>query len=361
MRSYLDHNATSILRPAVKAAMVAAMECVGNASSVHAEGRSAHRLMDEARDALGFALGCLPQMISFTGSGTEANNMAVRGVAVERVLVSAVEHASVLAAARASGKVVEIIAVDGDGRVDLSALETLLVGSRALVCVMLANNETGVVQPIAEVVRLAHAAGSLVHVDAVQAFGKQRVNFGVLGCDLMTIAAHKVGGPIGIGALVIRDGLVVEPLLVGGGQELRRRAGTENLIAIAGFAAIAAEPLLDCAALTARLQAGLGEVVVFGAGVERLNNTICFGRVGMKAETLLMGFDLDGIAVSSGSACSSGKVGRSHVLAAMGVEPELASSAIRVSLGWNTSETQVDQFIGVWNKLVARHIARLAA
>ena len=360
MRSYLDHNATSPLRPSVKAAMVAAMNVDGNASSVHGEGRAARKLLSDAREKLGFWLGCLPQMITFTSGGTEANNMALRGVAADRILVSAVEHHSVLAAAKASGKTVEIIPVDKFGRVDISALEKMLVGPKALVSVMIANNETGVIQPNVEIASLVHAAGSLLHVDAVQAVGKRQVNFGLLGVDMMTVAAHKVGGPTGIGALIIRDGLVVEPLLHGGGQELRRRAGTENLINIAGFAALADEPQLDTYELNDKLESALQGETIFSDGVERLCNTTNFAMPGMSAETLLMNFDLEGIAVSSGSACSSGKVAASHVLGAMGVSPELSKSAIRISLGWNTTDANINHFISAWRKISKRHQSKAA-
>ena len=360
MRTYLDHNATSPLRPSVKAAMAAAMEVGGNASSVHAEGRAARKLMDDAREKLAFWLGCLPQMIIFTSGGTEANNMALHGVVVDRVLVSAVEHPSVMAAAKASGKTVEVIPVDKFGRVELAALEKMLVGSKALVSVMIANNETGVIQPIHDIAALVHAAGSLLHVDAVQAVGKRQVNFGLLGVDLMTVAAHKVGGPTGIGALIIRDGSVVEPLLQGGGQELRRRAGTENLINIAGFAALADEAQLDTHDLNAKLEAALEGAAIFGDGVERLSNTTYFAMPGLSAETLLMKYDLEGVAVSSGSACSSGKVGPSHVLQAMSVPADLARAAIRISLGWNTTEADINHFIATTEKFKARLNAKAA-
>jgi cysteine desulfurase len=359
MRVYLDHNATSPLRPEVKQAMVAAMDVSGNASSVHGEGRKAHKLMDDARETLAFNLGCLPQMITFTSGGTEANNMALHGVDVERILISAVEHDSVRAAAKASGKPVEIIPVDKFGRVEIAALENLLAGPKALVSVMAANNETGVVQHINDIVRLTAKAGGLSHVDAVQAFGKRAVNFGLIGCDMMTVGAHKVGGPTGIGALIIRDGLVVEPLLHGGGQELRRRAGTENVIAIAGFAATAKATRLDTHDLIDTLEAALEGTIIFSDGVERLCNTTCFAMP-MKAETALMNFDLEGIAVSSGAACSSGKVARSHVLDAMGVAPEISASAIRVSLGWNTTAEDINHFIAVWRKISSRHQTRSA-
>jgi cysteine desulfurase len=361
VRVYLDHNATSPLRPEVKAAMMSAMDVGGNASSIHREGRAARKIMDDAREKIGFAMRCLPQMITFTSGGTEANVMAIRGVAAERILVSAVEHPCVLDAARSTGKIVEIIPVDDQGRADPAVLETMIVGPNVLVSVMLANNETGVIQPITDIVSVAKAKGALVHVDAVQAFGKYPVNFGLLGCDMLTVAAHKVGGPKGIGALIVRDGLVVEPLFVGGGQELRRRAGTENIPAIAGFGAVAELPLVETFELTDALQHGLDGCVVFSNWRERLSNTTCFAVPGMKAETLLMNLDLEGFAVSSGSACSSGKVGRSHVLDAMGVDPAISSGAIRVSMGWNTTAEDVARFISTLNSLRVRHVSRAAA
>lgn len=341
--------------------MLQAMDAVGNASSVHAEGRAAHALLDAARDKVARALGVIAPMVVFTSGGSEANNLAIKGVAVERLILSHIEHPSVLEAAKASGRNVELIPVTEDGVIDLEALRFMLPGPRALVSVMLANNETGVVQPLREVVGLTREHGALVHADAVQAMGKVPVNFGLLGVDLLTVSAHKLGGPVGAGALVVRDGLALDPLIHGGGQELRRRAGTENLAAIAGFAAIAAESLQDIKSLRDRLEAALEDVTVFGANAPRLPNTTCFAYPGMNAETLLMGFDLDGIAVSSGSACSSGKVARSHVLGAMGFAPELSGAAIRVSLGWTTTPEDIDRFIAVWQRLLARHKARRAA
>ena len=361
MRHYLDHNATSPLRPAARAAMLAAMDLSGNASSVHAEGRAARKLLDDSRAAVARAVGVIAPMVVFTSGGSEANTMAMSGASVRRLLVSAIEHPSVLAAASASGKAVELVPVTGDGVVDLDALARMLPGTPALISVMLANNETGVIQPVAEVGRLAQAHGALLHVDAVQGLGRIPVNFGILGADLMTLSAHKLGGPLGIGALVIRDGLPIMPLIHGGGQELRRRAGTENTAGAAGFAAAVAEGYRDIKGWRDRLEAGLEDAVVFGRGCERLPNTTCFAVPGMDAETLLMAFDLEGLAVSSGSACSSGKVARSHVLQAMGVAPEISRAAIRVSLGWNTTSHDIEHFIAVWQRLRARHKARAAA
>ena len=354
MRTYLDHNATSPLRENVKQAMRAAMNVEGNASSVHREGRLARKLLDDSREAVAQAIGVLAPMIVLTSGGTEANNMAIRNAPVERILVSAIEHPSVIEAAKVASKPAEFIPVTPQGVVDLEALAKMLEGPKALVSVMLANNETGVIQPIREIVALAQKHGALVHTDAVQAFGKIPLNFGLLGVDMMTIAAHKVGGPTAIGALVVRDGLPMEPFMVGGGQELRRRAGTENLVGAAGFAAIARENLLQVKALRDELEGALEAAIIFGQAAARLPNTINFAQPGLSAETLLMNFDLAGIAVSSGSACSSGKVTRSHVLAAMGVAPELAMGAIRISLGWNTTHEHIEHFINVWRKLQAR-------
>jgi cysteine desulfurase len=205
------------------------------------------------------------------------------------------------------------------------------------------------------------AKGSLVHSDAIQALGKIPVNCGLLGVDLMSLSAHKLGGPVGAGALIVRDGLAIEPLIHGGGQELRRRAGTENLVGAAGFGAVSSEKLNMIRILRDEVESSLEGAVIFGAGVERLPNTTCFAMPGLNAETLLMAFDLEGIALSSGSACSSGKVARSHVLAAMGVSAEISRAAIRVSLGWNTTSAHIHHFTATWRKILARHKARVAA
>jgi cysteine desulfurase len=358
MRVYLDHNATSPLKESARQAMLSAFELGGNASSIHAEGRKAHAVLDDARENVARALSVIAPMVVFTSGGSEANNLALKGAPVERLIVSAIEHPSVLEAARGAGKQVDILPVDGEGRVDLVVLESLLkAGPKALVSVMLANNETGVIEPLRDVAALAHAHGALVHTDAVQALGKIPVNFGLLGVDLLTVSAHKLGGPLGAGAIVVRDGLALTPLIHGGGQELRRRAGTENLGAIAGFAAAAQEKRLEIKPLRDHLEERLEGAVIFSAGAERLPNTSCFALPGLSAETLLMALDLAGFAVSSGSACSSGKVAKSHVLAAMGVAPELAASALRVSLGWTTRLEHIDQFISAWSRIKARRKA----
>jgi len=372
MRSYLDHNATSPVRPEARAAVLAALDAGGNASSAHAEGRAARALIDEARETIAAALGCLPDMVVFTSSGTEANNMALKGAAafgIRRLVVSAVEHASVLEAAAATGLPVATVPVTGDGRIDLSALDALLGAEPgpALVSVMLANNETGAIMPVAKASEIAHRHGAYLHSDAVQALGKVALRWATLGLDMMSVSAHKLGGPQGAGALVIRDGLGFEPLLHGGGQESKRRAGTENVAAIAGFAAAlraAEEPgriegLRD--KLEAELKAAAPGVAIFAEAGPRLANTTSFALPGLEAELALMAFDLAGIAVSSGSACSSGKISRSHVLDAMGLAPELVAGGIRVSLGWNSTGADVDRFAAAWSGIAARFQDRAAA
>jgi len=338
--------------------MLAALELPGNASSIHGEGRQAHALLDEARETVARAVGAIAPMVVFTSGGSEANNLALKGAPVDRVIVTAIEHPSVLEAAKATDMPVAVLPVDGQGIVDLFVLDHLLsTGPRTLVSVMLANNETGVIEPVRDVVAVAHRHGALVHTDAVQAVGKIPVNFGLLGVDMMSLSAHKLGGPQGAGALIIRDGLPMHSLIHGGGQELRRRAGTENIAAIAGFAAAIGEKGLEIKALRDHLESGLEGAVVFGAEAARLPNTSCFAAPGISAETALMALDLAGFAVSSGSACSSGKVAKSHVLQAMGIEREVAGTALRVSLGWNTTAEDIEKFIAAWAKLRARRKA----
>jgi cysteine desulfurase len=372
MRSYLDHNATSPLRPEARDAMIAALDAGGNASSVHREGRAARALVDEAREGVAVALGCLPDMIVFTASGTEANNLALKsaaGFGVRRLVISAVEHASVLETAAAAGLPVDIVPVTGDGRIDLAALERALADGDgpALVSVMAANNETGAIMPLAEVGEIARRHGARIHSDAVQAAGKVALRWGILDVDLMSLSAHKLGGPQGAGALILREGLSPEPLLHGGGQELKRRAGTENVAAIAGFAAAlrAADERPRVEALRDRLEvelkAAAPDVTVFAAAGPRLPNTTCFALPNLEAATALMAFDLAGIAVSSGSACSSGKVARSHVLQAMGLAPDLVAGGIRASLGWNSTLADVERFAAAWSEIVAGVQDRAAA
>ncbi len=385
-RIYLDWNATAPLRPEAKAAMERALLLTGNPSSIHGEGRAARRVTEEAREGVAALVGAEPRMVSFTSGGTEANmtalspNLERDGTRVHAggLLVSAVEHVSVRAGGRFPADRVETIPVDDHGIVDLAWLEHRLAmtpGEPVMVSVMLANNETGIIQPVADIAELTHAAGSYLHVDAVQGPGKVACNIKELGVDFMTISAHKLGGPAGMGALVRRqEGLLPEPLIRGGGQERSQRAGTENLVGIAGFGAAAAAARENLAvesaammALRDRLELGLKavtpSVTIFGERAQRLPNTTLFA-LGGKAETLVIGFDLEGVAVSSGSACSSGKVAASHVLEAMGVAPELARGAIRVSLGRLTTQDDVDCCISAWKKLsrgLSQHAEGLAA
>ena len=350
--------------------MATAWDLPGNPSSVHAEGREARRLVEDARGAIAAAVGAVPRDVVFTSGGTEANALALTpglrrgsGLPAGRLLVSAIEHASVLSGGRFAAETIGTVGVTASGVVDLDHLRAQLAGGPpALVSVMLANNETGALQPVAEAAELVHAAGGLLHVDAIQAFGKIPCDLKQLNADLVTLSAHKIGGPKGVGALVLAEGVSgFDPWLRGGGQELGRRAGTENVAGIVGFGA-AASAAMEALTATAtslvglrdRLEHGLRhipEVIVFSGDVARLPNTVLFTVPGLKAETAVIGFDLAGIAVSSGSACSSGKVQRSHVLEAMGFGPDIAQGAVRLSLGWSTSSADVDYCIEAWRKL----------
>lgn len=327
----------------------------GNPSSIHAWGRRARGRLEAARRTIAAAVGTEPAGVTFTSGGTEANALAL-AQAEGPVLVSAIEHSSVLEAMPDAVRV----PVHGDGTLRLDALNDLLRMHRpALVSLMLANNETGVVQPVAEAADLVHAYGARLHIDAVQALGKLPLSLPALGADFLTFSAHKLGGPPGVGALLTAPGIDLKPVQRGGGQEHRHRAGTENLPGIVGFAR--AVELLDLTVMDRiarwrdRLEAGLRAVcpdlVVAGAGARRLPNTSCLLPPGISAETQLMALDLEGIAVSSGAACSSGKVDPSHVLAAMGFPPDLARCAIRVSLGWTSTEADIERFVETWTGL----------
>lgn len=366
IQAYLDANATAPLRPEARAAMAAALDLTGNPSSVHRFGRLARRCVEDAREQVAILVGARPAQIVFTSGGTEANNLALRGTKGAAILVSAIEHDSVLAAAPGAARV----PVTPAGLVDLDALDRLLAGSErpALVSVMLANNETGVVQPISPVAALARARDAWIHCDAVQAAGRMPVAMIELGVDLLTLSAHKLGGPQGVGALVVSDRVELAALLNGGGQERGRRAGTENVAAIAGFGAAAAAALADLDKqgevgrlrdeLEARALAAVPGTIVFGREAVRLANTSCLAMPGLPAETQVMALDLAGVAVSAGAACSSGKVRASHVLAAMGVAPAVAARAIRVSLSWQTTRVDIDRFVEAWTALARRRTAR---
>lgn len=366
---YLDYNATVPVRPEAAAAMGEALRLPGNASSVHRFGRAARQAIEAARDKVAALVGAAPAQVVFTSGGTEANALALAGSGRSRILVSAVEHESVLAAAPDA----ERLPVSRDGVVDLEALRQALKRDHrpALVSLMLANNETGVLQPVGVAASIARAAGALVHCDAVQAAGRLPIDFAALGVDSMSLSAHKIGGPQGCGALIVSERVPLQPLFRGGGQEGRRRAGTENLPGIAGFGAAAEAAMRDLAdqrriadlrdRLEAGLRAAMPGIPIHGAGVIRLPNTSCFSLPGMASESLVIALDLAGIAVSAGAACSSGKVTRSHVLAAMDAPPEEADSAIRVSLGWASGEADIDRFLAVWQDLVERRRDGIAA
>jgi len=375
-RIYLDFNATAPLRPEAAEAVGHALTTWGNASSVHYEGRTARANIELARDQVAELVNGVEAGIVFTGGGTEANNLAVSGVisaeGISRILVSAIEHPSVLEAARAVGIPLREVSVGSNGVIELDDLAQGLGedDGRALVSVMLANNETGAVQPVAEITNLAHHHGAVVHTDAVQAAGKMAVDFSALGVDMMSLSSHKIGGPQGAGALLLRDGLKLHAQMRGGGQEMKRRAGTENVAALAGFGAAARYVSANTAERTelARLRtvmesaiAGqLPEANILCATADRLPNTSCVAVRGVPAEYLLIALDLAGFALSSGSACSSGKVTRSHVLGAMGVGDDLADAAIRISLGWSTSERQVRQFTEIFAEMCKRRIGAAA-
>jgi len=350
---YLDANATEPLRPEARAAVLAALDVIGNPSSVHAAGRAARKLQEEARESLARRFGAAPAEVIFCSGATEANAMAISGLGHDRsVIIGATEHDAV----RAQAPNARVLPVDRDGVADLEILASWLAeGPPALVCLMAANNETGTIQPISEAATLCRRYGAFLHVDAVQAAGRMALNFAALGATSMAISSHKLGGPSGAGALLLAEegaGAFL-PLLRGGGQERARRGGTPALAAIAGFAAAAeaadpavAEKLLPLRkAIEAKAEAE--GAIVIGAGAVRLPNTACLALPGVAADRQVIALDLAGIAVSAGAACSSGKVSQSHVLAAMGLGP-LAAQAIRVSLPWNARHADVDAFAAAY-------------
>ncbi|HML93557.1 cysteine desulfurase family protein [Methyloceanibacter sp.] len=371
-RAYLDHNATSPLRPEVREAVLAAMDLEGNPSSVHAEGRAARQVVEEARIKVAGLAGARPEDVIFTSGGTEANGLALApppGGDAWHVYLSAIEHPSVLAGGRFPEDARTIVPVTSDGVVDLDFLAERIGkdradGVRPFVSLMAANNETGALQPVAEAAGIVREAGGLLHTDAVQVAGRLPIHMAALGADMVALSAHKMGGPKGVGALVLAEGASVRPLMTGGGQEGRRRPGTENVAGIAGFGAaaeLAARELRQMdrlARLRDELEAGVqaiaGDAVVFSKAVPRLPNTSSIAVPGLKAETLVIGLDLAGVAVSAGSACSSGKVETSHVLAAMGAAPETARAAIRLSLGFGNGDHDIQVFLGAFSGLVKR-------
>ena len=349
----MDANASEAPRPEAEAAMLMALRMAGNPSSIHAAGRAARRVLEDARDRIASRFGGQPADLVFTSGGTEADALAVHGLghAVgRRVIVGATEHDAIRAAAPEA----EIVAVDGDGVVDLDALARLLAGPPALVCLMLANNETGVLHPIAAVAALCRAHGALLHVDAIQAAGRILVDLSALGASSIALSAHKLGGPMGAGALLLAPDLPLRAQLVGGGQERGRRGGTPALPAIAGFAAACVAPV-DLSRFRDRFAEAARDcgAIEIGTGAPRLGNTACLALPGVRAETQVIAMDLAGVQVSAGAACSSGKVARSHVLDAMGLGV-LAGEAIRVSLAWSVTDADVDACITAYCGMAAR-------
>ncbi len=371
-RTYLDYNATAPLRPEAREALLAALD-IGNPSSVHEEGRKARALVEAARADVAALVSAPAETVIFTSGGTEACNLALGlrqapAGEIKRLLVSVIEHSAVLAAAEESVLPVELLPVTADGVVDMAALDTALQDETpALVCVMLANNETGTIQPIAEIAAKTRAHGSLLFCDAVQAAGKMPIDIFALGVDALSLSGHKLGAPMGIGALVTRPAVVVPPQLLGGGQELGRRAGSENISGIAAFAAAAKAAMRDLndfanlAELRDDMEAALlavqPQTEIFGKHADRLANTSCFALGGLNSETLVMALDLAGVAVSAGSACSSGKVSRSHVLAAMQAETHISKGVLRVSLGWQSNREDTEKLVDEWSKLAGRALA----
>lgn len=373
-RLYLDYNAGAPLRAGVRAAMIDALSATGNASSVHGEGRAARARIERARRQVATLVGADPTRVIFTSGGTEANvtalspkmKLGATDVAIDALLVGATEHPSVLAGGRFGAERVQKVAVDGAGRIALADLERQLVqrageGRRTLVSVMLANNETGTIQPVAEIAALARRFGALVHTDAIQAAGRIPIDIAALGVDLLTLSAHKLGGPQGAGALVLGGDLVSPvPLVVGGGQEKYSRAGTENVAGIVGFGVAAEEAGADLdqqkewAGWRDQIAEAAAPAVLLSGEAERLPQTLSLSVDGLAAETLVIALDLEGVAVSAGSACSSGKVGVSHVVRAMNVPESQAKAAIRVSFGWETTETDIRRFTEVWGRVMRR-------
>jgi len=368
---YLDHNATTPVKSEVILAMTEAMKAGAlNSSSVHSVGRMAKKIVEQARARIAEAFDAEDANVIFTSGGTEANNLAISASEGYDPMVSAIEHHSVLK----SAKQAKIIPVSINGMVDLRELEMMLkrAGGKCFVSVMFANNETGVIQPIREIARLTHDFGGIVHSDAVQAAGKISVSLKDFGVDMITVSAHKFGGPQGIAALLTKKEIALSPMINGGGQEFGLRAGTENIPGIAGFsAAVELLPenlrqMEEVKALRTYMEKGIKsfaeDVKIFGEDAERLGNTTCISMSNVKAELQLIEFDLAGICISSGAACSSGKVAASHVLQAMGVAKEEAETAIRISLGVDNTKAEIDEFIAVWKNLYTRvNGQRLAA
>lgn len=365
---YLDYNATTPVKPEVADVMLSVLKSGGNPSSVHHLGRQAKAVLEKSRQTIGDMINCRPQMITFTSGGTEANNIALMSSGTQHLITSASEHDSILQITDSFEGTVEILPLDENGLVPVEDLTTALSkqddNTHTLISIMMANNETGVLQDIQSLAQIAHEAGATFHTDAIQALGKTPVDFKELGVDMMSLSAHKIGGPQGVGALVALEKLNIAPLIRGGGQEVGRRSGTENLPGIAGFAeAVRLVPKnLQKLAEISQMRDHLEKTILdhapnakcFGQNSPRTGNTTTILMPDVLSETQVMAFDLDGICISAGSACSSGKVKASHVISAMGASEEDARCTIRVSLGWNTTQDEVDQFVASWIKLYDR-------
>ncbi len=376
-RTCLDWNATAPLLPEARAAVERALDVYGNPSSVHAEGRRARAIVETAREQVAALVGAKPSEIIFTSGATEACAM-VLAAPFAAILLAGIEHDAVLRPAEAATGAHTALEVSADGRIDIANLADKLRSAVAahgtgstLAVLQLANNETGVLQPLTEVTAIAREAGALVFTDAAQAAGRIPVDFAALAVDFMALSAHKLGGPKGIGALVVRDGHDLPALIRGGGQERRRRGGTENIPGIAGFGAaaeVARRAIVErdrIAHLRDRLETGLLDLTpdahIIGMGAERLPNTTCIALSGLSAETAVIRFDLAGIAVSAGAACSAGKIGASHVLMAMGLDEPTARSAVRISIGPTTTDHDIDRCIAAWREIAAHPRAQSAA
>ncbi|MEO0391836.1 MAG: cysteine desulfurase family protein [Pseudomonadota bacterium] len=369
MAVYLDHNATTPLKPTVAEAMAMAMGAPGNPSSIHSFGRAARKLVETARHQVAQAVNATPEDVIFTSGATEADNAALRHTGMASVLTTATEHDAILQAR--DGLIT--VAVDGQGLIDLAALDHALSAAPkpALVSVMLANNETGVIQPLAEISALVRHHGAFLHCDAVQALGKIPIDIQALGIDLMSLSAHKCGGPSGVGALVATERLEPSKWQFGGGQEKRRRPGTENLIGIVGFGAAAAQAIDDMPHITGlgalrdgmedKIKAGVPVIRVMGADAPRLPNTSNMVLPAVPAQTQVMALDLSGFAVSSGSACSSGRVDPSHVILAMTGDRDLSACALRISMGWDTKPADIDGFVAAYIRMAQKQLAKLSA
>lgn len=369
---YMDYNATAPIRETVIETAAAAMSTIGNPSSVHSVGRLARGLVEQARIKVAALAGARARDVTFCSGGTEANNTVILGSGCSSLIISTIEHDCGLAAADGFDKPRFDLPVTQNGVVELSELRRLLAEAPrpALVSVMMANNETGVIQPVHDIVQVAQEFGARVHTDAVQAAGKISLDMVAMGADYLTLSSHKIGGPQGVGAIVTAPTAPLKPLIKGGGQELGRRSGTENVAGVAGFGVAAIEAMDDIIdaerqrAMRDRFEAAVrkhaNDAVIVGGDGPRLANTSCIAMPGVKGETQVMHFDLKGICLSSGSACSSGKVKVSHVLTAMGYEPAIAESSIRVSIGRLTTDSEVDQLIAAWCELHDRASARAA-